>query len=91
MGVAEGRDDARRPLLQHAVRFGTVGIAGAGVHLAVYLLALHLGAWVAVARALSFACGTSTAYVLNSRWAFGVEGNAPEQPVSRSCTARRSS
>jgi putative flippase GtrA len=74
--AAEGREEGRRTLVQQAVRFVTVGIAGAVVDLSVYLLALHLGMWVVGARALSFACGTTTAYVLNRRWAFGVEGGA---------------
>jgi len=56
------------------VRFLAVGALSAVVDLGVYTLALHLGLWVHAARALSFACGTSTAYVLNRRWAFRVEG-----------------
>ena len=56
------------------VRFVVVGLFSALVDLAVYSLALHLGLWVHAARALSFVCGTSTAYALNRRWAFRVEG-----------------
>lgn len=56
------------------VRFVVVGLFSAVVDLAVYTLALHLGLWVHAARALSFVCGTSTAYALNRRWAFRVEG-----------------
>jgi putative flippase GtrA len=57
------------------IRFGVVGVLSAVVDLSVYTLALHLGLWVHAARALSFICGTSTAYALNRRWAFGVEGS----------------
>ena len=65
---------ARGDLLGQVVRFGLVGAFSAAVDLSVYTLALHLGLWVHAARALSFVCGTSTAYALNRRWAFGVEG-----------------
>ena len=76
MVAAEERSDGRGNLVQQALRFATVGVLGAAVDLSVYSLALHFGTWVVVARALSFACGTTTAYVLNRRWAFGVEGSA---------------
>ncbi|MCZ2812305.1 GtrA family protein [Modestobacter sp. VKM Ac-2979] len=56
------------------VRFVVVGLFSAVVDLAVYTLALHLGLWVHAARALSFVCGTTTAYALNRRWAFRVAG-----------------
>jgi putative flippase GtrA len=61
-------------LMGQLVRFVVVGIFSAAVDLSVYTLALHLGVWVHAARALSFVCGTSTAYALNRRWAFRVEG-----------------
>lgn len=66
----------RRGLLDQLVRFVVVGLLGAVVDLSVYSLALHLGAETTVARALSFLAGTTTAYVLNRRWAFQVEGGA---------------
>jgi putative flippase GtrA len=59
-----------------AVRFIVVGLFSAVVDLSVYTLALHLGVYVHLARAMSFVCGTSTAYALNRRWAFRVEGGA---------------
>ncbi len=62
-------------LVGQLVRFAVVGVFSAVVDLSVYTLALHLGLWVHAARALSFICGTSTAYALNRRWAFGVEGS----------------
>ena len=61
-------------LVGQLVRFAVVGAFSAAVDLGVYTLALHLGLWVHAARALSFICGTSTAYALNRRWAFKVEG-----------------
>jgi putative flippase GtrA len=69
----------RRPgsdLLGQALRFVVVGAFSAVVDLGVYTLALHLGMWVHAARALSFVCGTTTAYALNRRWAFRVEGGS---------------
>jgi putative flippase GtrA len=66
------RDD----LWGQAARFVVVGALSAVVDLGVYTLALHLGLWVHAARALSFVCGTTTAYALNRRWAFGVEGSS---------------
>lgn len=66
----------RRGFLGQASRFVAVGVVGALVDSGVYALALHLGVWLHAARALSFACGTTTAYVLNRRWAFRVSGGA---------------
>ena len=66
----------RRGLLDQLLRFAAVGLLGAVVDLSVYSLALHLGLWTTAARALSFLAGTTTAYVLNRRWAFQVEGSA---------------
>jgi putative flippase GtrA len=63
-------------LVGQVLRFAAVGVFSAVVDLSVYTLALHLGLWVHAARALSFVCGTSTAYALNRRWAFQVEGGA---------------
>jgi putative flippase GtrA len=61
-------------LVAQLARFAVVGAFSAVVDLSVYTLALHLGLWVHAARALSFVCGTTTAYALNRRWAFRVEG-----------------
>jgi putative flippase GtrA len=68
------QDHRSTDLMGQLVRFVVVGIFSAAVDLTVYTLALHLGLWVHAARALSFICGTSTAYALNRRWAFRVEG-----------------
>ena len=64
----------RRGLLDQLVRFVAVGLLGAVVDLSVYTLGLHVGLWTTAARALSFIAGTTTAYALNRRWAFQVEG-----------------
>jgi putative flippase GtrA len=69
-------DDRAGGLVGQLVRFTVVGLFSAVVDFTVYTLALHLGLWVHAARALSFVCGTTTAYVLNRRWAFGVEGSS---------------
>jgi len=68
--------DDRKEVLGQLIRFVIVGGFSAIVDLAVYALALHPGAPTYVARAISFVCGTSTAYALNRRWAFKVEGGA---------------
>ena len=68
-------DDTRSgELMGQFLRFVAVGAVSAVVDLGVYTLALHLGVWVHAARAISFICGTTTAYALNRRWAFRVEG-----------------
>ena len=67
---------ARPGLLGQLVRFAVVGGFSAIVDLSVYSLGLHLGLSTYVARALSFIAGTTTAYALNRRWAFQVEGGA---------------
>ena len=74
--TADRPGDRRRELLPQLLRFGVVGVLSAAVDLGVYTLALHLGAPTYVARAISFVCGTATAYALNRRWAFKVEGGA---------------
>lgn len=52
-----------------------VGALAAIVDLMVYYLALGLGLWVHLARALSFVASTVLAYVLNRRWSFDVSGS----------------
>jgi putative flippase GtrA len=65
---------ARPRLLNQLVHFGLVGVLGAVVDLSVYRMGLHGGLPTYCARAVSFVCGTTLAYVLNRRWAFRVEG-----------------
>jgi putative flippase GtrA len=76
VGNTNTRDGGRRELLGQLVRFVVVGAFSAMVDLGVYTLGLHLGLPTYVARAISFVAGTSTAYALNRRWAFKVEGGA---------------
>ena len=64
----------RRGLLDQLVRFAAVGGFSAVVDYCVYQLMLHLGLPTWGARAISFVVGTTTAYALNRRWAFQVEG-----------------
>ena len=42
----------------------------------IYDLLLHFGLWADVAKAISFICGTITAYLLNRRWTFDSKGGA---------------
>lgn len=58
-------------------RFVLVGCFSALVDYGVYQALLHLGAYVHLAKALSFVCGTTTAYLLNRRFTFaGSTGGA---------------
>jgi putative flippase GtrA len=63
-----------RTLFGQATRFVVVGLLAAVVDLSIYQLGLHLGLWIHLARAISFICGTTTAYALNRRWAFQATG-----------------
>lgn len=65
-----------RTLFGQATRFVVVGLLAAVVDLSIYHLGLHLGLWIHLARAISFICGTTTAYALNRRWAFQATGGA---------------
>lgn len=67
---------ARRGVVDQAVRFVGFGILSAGVDFGIYQLLLHFGLWADVAKAISFICGTVTAYLLNRRWTFGSAGGA---------------
>ncbi|WP_104523752.1 GtrA family protein [Blastococcus atacamensis] len=75
MATNGGTGSGRPEWWDQLVRFVVVGAASALVDLGVYTLALHLGSVTYAARALSFAAGTTTAYALNRRWAFGVSGS----------------
>jgi putative flippase GtrA len=66
----------RRGVIDQAVRFVLFGVLSAGVDFGVYQLFLHVGTWADVAKAISFVCGTVTAYVLNRRWTFDSAGGA---------------
>jgi putative flippase GtrA len=66
----------RRGVVDQAARFVLFGVLSAGVDFGVYQLFLHLGTWASLAKAISFVCGTVTAYALNRRWTFDSAGGA---------------
>lgn len=55
-------------------RFVAVGVLSALVDFGVYHVLLGLGTWVHAAKAVSFVCGTTTAYLLNRRFTFAATG-----------------
>lgn len=61
-------------LVGQLVRFVLIGGFCAGIDLGIYTLERTLGMdqspWVTVARAISFICGTTTAYFLNRKFTF---------------------
>jgi putative flippase GtrA len=66
----------RRGVVDQAARFVLFGVLSAGVDFGIYSLFLHFGTWADLAKAISFVCGTVTAYMLNRRWTFDAEGGA---------------
>ena len=62
---------ASHGLVAQLLRFVVVGVVSAGVDFGIYhaLLAVEAPSWLA--RAISFICGTTTAYLLNKRFTFG--------------------
>jgi putative flippase GtrA len=58
-------------LVGQLLRFAAVGGFSALVDFGVYHLILALDAPTWLARAISFICGTTTAYLLNKRFTFG--------------------
>jgi putative flippase GtrA len=71
--TAEGRPGYRSGLMTQLVRFVLVGGLSAVVDYGIYQLLLHLDLHASLAKAISFVCGTTTAYLLNKRFTF----NAP--------------
>ena len=57
-------------LTTQAWRFVVTGGLSAVVDFGLYVLFLHLGLDVNVAKTLSFIAGTTTAYLINRRWTF---------------------
>lgn len=67
-------ETARRGLLGQLSRFVAIGLLCALVDFGVYHGLVALGLWVHAAKAISFVCGTTTAYFLNRRFTFDASG-----------------
>ncbi|GAB3914621.1 hypothetical protein GCM10011575_41290 [Microlunatus endophyticus] len=52
------------------VRFVLTGALSAVVDFGILVLLMHLGLGHTPAKAISFVCGTATAYAINRRWTF---------------------
>lgn len=57
-------------------RFVLIGGLAALVDFGIYHALLGLGTYVHLAKAISFVCGTTTAYLLNRRYTFASAGGA---------------
>ncbi|RRE03566.1 GtrA family protein [Mycobacteroides abscessus] len=66
-------DQEPLPLTTQAARFVITGGLSAIVDFGLYVLFLHVGLQVNVAKSISFVAGTSTAYLINRRWTFQAE------------------
>ncbi|KAA0025052.1 GtrA family protein [Antrihabitans cavernicola] len=60
-------------LKTQVVRFALTGGLSAIVDFGLYAVGLALGMPVALAKSISFICGTTTAYLINRRWTFKAE------------------
>ena len=61
-------------LVAQLSRFVAIGVLSAMVEFGSYQGLLAVGTWADAARAVSFILGTTTAYLLNRRFTFQVEG-----------------
>lgn len=66
-------DQKPLPLTTQAARFVITGGLSAIVDFGLYVLFLHVGLQVNVAKSISFVAGTTTAYLINRRWTFQAE------------------
>lgn len=66
-------DQEPLPLTTQAARFVITGGLSAIVDFGLYVLFLHVGLQVNVAKSISFVAGTTTAYLINRRWTFQAE------------------
>ncbi|NGX05839.1 GtrA family protein [Mycobacteroides franklinii] len=66
-------EQAPLSLTTQAARFVITGGLSAIVDFGLYVLFLHFGLQVNVAKSLSFVAGTTTAYLINRRWTFQAE------------------
>jgi putative flippase GtrA len=81
MDVSPATHPAGRPrtayragLLGQLSRFVLIGCLAAVVDYGLYQLMLHLELHASLAKAISFICGTTTAYLLNRRFTFTAPG-----------------
>jgi putative flippase GtrA len=65
---------AQLGLVAQLSRFVAIGVLSALVDFGSYQGLLALGTWVHAAKAVSFILGTTTAYLLNRRFTFTVDG-----------------
>ena len=68
--MVEPESGVRHGLFGQLSRFVLVGALSACVDYGIYQALLHLDVWVHAAKAVSFVCGTTTAYLLNRRFTF---------------------
>ncbi|CQA00918.1 GtrA family protein [Mycobacteroides abscessus] len=66
-------DQEPLPLTTQAARFVITGGLSAIVDFGLYVLFLHVGLQVNVAKSISFVAGNTTAYLINRRWTFQAE------------------
>lgn len=63
-------------LVAQLSRFVVIGLVSALVDYGVYQALYHEGLWPSLAKAISFVCGTTTAYLLNKRYTFSATDGA---------------
>ena len=76
MVAAVGTGSRSVALPTQLLRFVLVGGFSAIVDFGIYQALLAVDTWVHLARALSFICGTTTAFLLSRRWAFNSSGGS---------------
>ena len=62
-------------LVSQLGRFVIIGVLSAGVDFGIYHAVLAVGVWSAVAKGISFICGTTTSYLLNRKYTFRANGS----------------
>jgi putative flippase GtrA len=72
--IETNRTEYRAGLLRQLSRFVLVGCLSAVVDYGLYQTLLHLDLHASIAKAISFICGTTTAYLLNKRFTFNAPG-----------------
>lgn len=67
-------DQAKLSLAAQLSRFVAVGVVSALVDFGIYQGLLAIGLFPSASKAISFVCGTTTAYLLNRRFTFASSG-----------------